>query len=302
MRNKLVIAVTLVAAVITGTAAGAVVNTPEQSFWAQIRYGASAGDGDYLFDSLADVTPGAADSAAFKASAALVQGTIVDIEPGIAFASDDSDGSSAIVAYDSEDAAIRYASLVVRVDKVLAGQLGQGYADGKIRLQVEHPATSTLAELKDSIGTAGTGLMYVHNLAARRQLLGRPVTDPAQLAYAQSVHVPIGEGLFVEESAGSPVIAPLMDGERAAQLLGYTYVPEDESEPAPTSTCDDDLCPQPTRKPDATATSVPAGEPETAPTTTTAPTAGTAPTLSTLRTRLVASACAEGTAADSSAC
>ncbi|MEU4223754.1 hypothetical protein AB0F17_05625 [Nonomuraea sp. NPDC026600] len=296
MRDKLVIVATLVAAVITGTAAGAVVNTPEQSFWAQIRYGASAGDGDYLFDSLADVTPGASDSAAFKAAAALVQGTIVDIEPGIAFASDDSDGSSAIVAYDSEDAAIRYASLVVRVDKVLAGQLGQGYADGKIRLQVEHPATSTLAELKDSIGTAGTGLMYVHNLAARRQLIGRPVTDPAQLAYAQSVHVPIGEGLFVEESAGSPVVAPLMDGERAAQLLGYTYVPEDETEPTPTSTCDHDLCPQPTGKPDATATSVPAGGSETAPTTT------TAPTLSTLRTRLVASACAEGTAADSSAC
>ncbi|MEU7854291.1 hypothetical protein [Nonomuraea sp. NPDC049141] len=184
----------------------------------------------------------------------------MDIEPGIAFASDDSDGSSAIVAYDSEDAAIRYASLVVRVDKVLAGQLGQGYADGKIRLQVEHPATSTLAELKDSIGTAGTGLMYVHNLAARRQLIGRPVTDPAQ------------------------------------------YVPEDETEPTPTSTCDDDLCPQPTGKPDATATSVPAGEPETAPTATATPTAGTAPTLSALRTRLVASSCAEGTAADSSAC
>lgn len=297
MKNRLLLVLTLVAAVTVGVGAGTLLNSPEPGFWAQLRYDTSASDGSYLFDSVADITPGAADSGAFKAAAALVQGTIVDIEPGIAFASDDSEGASTVVAYDSADAAMRYASLVVRVDKVLAGRLGQGYADGKIRVQVEHPPTSTLAELKESIGTAGTGLMFVHNLAERQQLLGRPITDATQLAYARSVHTPIGEGLFVEESAGSPVIAPLMDGQRAAQLLGYTYVSEDhEAEPAPTPTCDDliDPCYTPTSKPSATATSVPAGETEPANT--------TPPSLTALRTTLVAAACAEGTAADPASC
>ncbi|MFD1938852.1 hypothetical protein ACFSKW_46075 [Nonomuraea mangrovi] len=296
MKNRLLVVLTVAAAVITGVGAGSLLNSPEPSFWAQLRNGGSANDGEYLFDSVADITPGAADSGAFKAAGALVQGSIVGIEPGIAFASDDAPSGSAVVAYDSADAAMRYASLVVRVDTVLAGRLGEGYADGKIRLQVEHPATSTLAELKESIGTAGTGLMFVHNLAERQQLVGRPITDATRLAYARSVYAPIGEGLFVEETAGIPVIAPLMDGQRAAQLLGYTYVSEDhEAEPAPSPTCDDfDPCYTPTSKPSATATSVPAGGTEPANT--------TPPTLTALRTTLVAAACAEGTALDSSSC
>ncbi|MEU8105299.1 hypothetical protein AB0C18_16415 [Nonomuraea muscovyensis] len=287
---------TLVAAVVTGTCAGALLNSPEPSFWVQLRYGASVSDGEYLFDSVADIVPGASDSGAFKAAGALIQGTVVDIEPGIAYASDDGESGSPVVAYDSADAAMRYASLVVRVDKVLAGRLGQGYTDGTVRIRVEQPATTTLAELKESIGTAGTGLMFVHNLAERQQLLGRPVTDPVQLAYAQSVHTPIGEGLFVEESAGSPVTAPLMDGRRAAQLLGYTYVSEDsEAEPSPTPTCDDlDPCYTPTSKPSATATSVPVGGTE--------PASTVPPSLTALRSTLVAAACAEGTAADPSSC
>ncbi|MEV1176313.1 hypothetical protein [Nonomuraea sp. NPDC049784] len=297
MKNRFAVILTLVAAVATGALAGTFLNSPESSFWARLSYGTSVSDGEYLFDSVADIVPGASDSGAFKAAGALVQGTVVDIEPGIAFASDDSEGGSAVVAYDSPDAAMRYAGLVVRVDKVLAGRLGQGYADGKIRVQVEQPATTTLAELKESIGTAGTGLMFVHNLAERQQLLGRPVTDATQLAYAQSVYTPIGEGLFFEESAGSPVIAPLMDGQRAAQLLGYAYVSEDgDAEPSPSPTCDDliDPCYTPTSKPSATATSVPAGGTEPANT--------TPPSLTALRTTLVAAACAEGTAVDSSSC
>ncbi|MFC7590834.1 hypothetical protein ACFQYP_49500 [Nonomuraea antimicrobica] len=301
MRKRLAVVLTLVAAIATGTLVGTLLNRSEPSFWGTLRYGASVSDGDYLFDSVADIVPGAPDSGAFRAAGALVQGTVVDIEPGIAFASDDSEGGSAVVPYDSADAAMRYAGLVVRVDKVLAGQLGQGYTDGKIRVQVEQPATTSLAELKESVGTAGTGLMFVHNLADRQQLLGRPVTDPAQLAYARSVHIPIGEGLFVEEAAGSPVIAPLMDGQRAAQLLGYTYVSEDgETEPSPSPTCDDLVEPcytptgKPSSKPSATATSVPAGGTE--------PTTTMPPSLTALRATLVAAACAEGTAVDSSSC
>ncbi|MEV0229660.1 hypothetical protein [Nonomuraea sp. NPDC050786] len=296
MKNRFAVILTLVAAIATGTLAGTFLNSPDPSFWQRLRYGVSMSDGDYLFDSVADIVPGAPDSGAFKAAGALVQGTVVDIEPGIAFASDDSAIGSTVVPYDSEDAAMRYAGLVVRVDKVLAGRLGQGYTDGKIRIQVEQPVTTTLAELKDSIATAGTGLMFVHNLAERQQVLGRPITDPTQLAYAQSVYTPIGEGLFVEESAGSPVMAPLMDGQRAAQLLGYTYVSEDgEAEPSPSPTCDDiDPCYTPTSKPSATATSVPAGGTEPANT--------TPPSLTALRTTLVAAACAEGTAVDSSSC
>ncbi|GAA3200750.1 hypothetical protein GCM10010486_83270 [Nonomuraea roseoviolacea subsp. carminata] len=296
VKKRLPLVLTLVAAVATGTFAGAFLNSPQPSFWAQLRYGASVSDGEYLFDSVADIVPGAPDSGAFKAAGALVQGAVVDIEPGIAYASDDGESGSRVVAYDSEEAAMRYASLVVRVDKVLAGRLGQGYADGRIRIRVEQPATTTLAELKESVGSAGTGLMFVHNLAERQQLLGRPVTDPAQLAYARSVHTPIGEGLFVEESAGSPVVAPLMDGQRAAQLLGYTFVSEDdEAEPSPTPACDDlDPCYTPTGKPSATATSVPVGGAE--------PASTTPPSLTALRSTLVAAACAEGTAADSSSC
>ncbi|WP_246363500.1 hypothetical protein [Nonomuraea rhodomycinica] len=296
MTKRLPLILTLIAALTTGTLAGTLLNHPHPSFWAQLRYGASASDGEYLFDSLADIVPGAPDSGAFKAAAALVQGTVVDIEPGIAYASDDGESGSRVVAYDSQDAAMRYASLVVRVDKILAGRLGQGYTDGRIRIQVEQPATTTLAELQQSIGTAGTGLMFVHNLAERQQLLGRPVTDPAQLTYAQSVHTPIGEGLFIEESAGSPVLAPLMDGPRAAQLLGYTYVSDDgESEPTPTPACDDlDPCYTPTSKPSATATSVPAGDTE--------PAGTTPPSLTALRSTLLAAACTEQTATDPSSC
>ncbi|NUW33228.1 hypothetical protein HTZ77_17580 [Nonomuraea sp. SMC257] len=297
MNKRLPLILTLLAAVLTGTFAGTLLtSSPQPSFWAKLRYGASMSDGQYLFDSVADIVPGASDSGAFKAAAALVQGTVVDIEPGIAYASDDGDSGAPVVPYDSQDAAMRYAGLVVRVDKVLAGRLGQGYTDGKIRIRVEQPATTTLAELKESIGTAGTGLMFVHNLAERQQLLGRPVTDPAQLTYARTVYTPIGEGLFVEESAGGPVVAPLMDARRAAQLLGYTYLSEDsEAEPSPTPTCDDlDPCFTPTSKPSATATSVPAGGTE--------PASTTPPSLTALRSTLLAAACAEGTSADSTSC
>ncbi|MDF2712841.1 MAG: hypothetical protein K0R62_8493, partial [Nonomuraea muscovyensis] len=62
---------TLVAAVVTGTCAGAFLNSPEPSFWVQLRYGASVSDGEYLFDSVADIVPGASDSGAFKAAGAL---------------------------------------------------------------------------------------------------------------------------------------------------------------------------------------------------------------------------------------
>ncbi|ROO85670.1 hypothetical protein EDD29_3217 [Actinocorallia herbida] len=315
MTRRLLLAFALIAAVTVGALTGQALTSgaPDRPFWAKIRYGAGVNDGDYLFDSVADITPGAADSGAFKAAEALIQGTIEDIEPGIAFASDDAESTVTVVPYDSEDAAMRYASLVVRVDAVLAGELGRGYTDGRIRLQIEHPATVTLAELKDSIGTAGTGLMYVHNLAERQALVGRPITDPTLLAYAGTVHVPIGEGLFVAESVGSPVIAPLMDPARAGDLLGYAAVPEDEvgviDEPATTATCDDDgICPTPTKttKPTDWATSVPLTEDEepTAPSPTAAPVTEPtdAPTLADLRATLLAAACAEGTATDPTAC
>ncbi|GAB2831799.1 hypothetical protein GCM10022221_33370 [Actinocorallia aurea] len=253
------------------------------------------GPGDlYLFDSVADLTPGAADSGAFKAASTLIRGAFVGIEPGIAFASDDAETPTAVVPYDDEAAAMRYANLVVRVDQVLAGSLGQGYTGGEIRLQIEHPAGATREELQDSLDTAGSGVMFVDDLAARQQALGRPITDPALLAYARTVHIPIGEGLFVADSASSPVVAPLMDPDRAAELLGYSYTPEDEvvASPSPTSACDEiDLpCVVPTGKPTDTATSMPAGGTETTPTTT------VPPKLAALTANLVRAACAEGTA------
>ncbi|MEV0345263.1 hypothetical protein AB0H88_05830 [Nonomuraea sp. NPDC050680] len=225
MRNlKLVTAVAACAtAVLTGCAPQAAQQAapqagqqPQRSFWSQLHTDAG-GTGQYLFDSLEDITPGARPSGAFRPAAALVEGTVVGVEPGIAYASDDDSPRPRVVPYESEEAAIRWASVVVKVDKVLAGKLGRGYTGGQIRLRVEQPAGTTLDGLRQSIGTAGRGLFYVDNALDR---VKRRAVSPQAQAYQASVHLPIGQGVFVEEKPGAALVAPLTDEDRAAQLLG----------------------------------------------------------------------------------
>lgn len=185
------------------------------SFWSQLR--TESGTGEYLFDSLDDITPGARPSGVFRPAAALVEGTVVGVEPGIAYASGDDSVTPRVVPYDSEEAAIRWASVVVKVDKVHAGKLGRGYASGQIRLRVEQPTGTTLDGLRASLGTAGRGLFYVDSALDRARR--RPAAQEAQ-AYQAAVHLPIGQGVFIEEKPGAPLTAPLADEERGAQLLG----------------------------------------------------------------------------------
>ncbi len=188
--------------------------------------------GEYLYDSLDDLAPGAPASGAFVPAAAMLEGTVVGIEPGIAFGSDDGTGTAPVVGYDDPDAAVRYACLVVRVDRTLSGRLGLGVQNGQIRLQVEQPGHISLDLLRTSIGSAGHGLFYVHNALERSQAEGRAVPQ-ALAGYLASVHIPIGEGVFVEQAPGEPVIAPLMDNpERVNQILNGGPPPvEEEPEP-----------------------------------------------------------------------
>ncbi|MCC5580978.1 hypothetical protein IMZ11_35740 [Microtetraspora sp. AC03309] len=308
------VGLTLAVALGLATAAGVAAarsGEPAPSFWSKMRSGAGESTGTYLYDSLDDLTPGAPASGAFTPAAALLEGTVVGIEPGIAFGSDDSADVAPIVGYDAPDAATRYANLVVNVDRVLAGELGLGQQNGQIRLQVEQPIQSTLADLRASIGSAGHGLFYVHNALERYQAEGRAVPQ-ALAGYLASVHVPIGEGVFVEQAPGEPVIAPLMDNpERVDQILNGAPAPVEEPPdtasprpPKPTDfphgddgdgTATDTPVPDPTDDPDASAVDVPdpvatdtAGPVESEPVVDT-------PTLDQLMGRAVRAACVAGT-------
>ncbi|MBN6058424.1 hypothetical protein JYK22_41270, partial [Nonomuraea sp. RK-328] len=244
MRNlKLLTAGVAAVASIAGCAAQ---QQPQRSFWAQLHTDAG-GTGQYLFDSLDDITPGARPSGAFRPAAALVEGTVVGVEPGIAYASDDDSPTPRVVPYESAEAAIRWASVVVRVDKVLAGKLGRGYTGGQIRVRVEQPAGTTLDGLRQSLGTAGRGLFYVDNALARAK---RRAASPQAQAYQAAVHIPIGQGVFIEEKPGAALVAPLTDENRAAQLLGDGG--EQTAQPTPTSAA-------PSAKPD-TASSSPSAQ------------------------------------------
>lgn len=191
------------------------------SFWSQLQ-AREHGTGEYLFDSLDQLTPGAAERGPFKPAAALVEGTVTGVEPGIAYASNGDSEVNRVVPYDSEEAAIRWAHVVVKVDKIVAGKLGRGYAAGQIRVKVEQPLGTTLEGLRQSLGTAGRGLFFVENSLDRRNRTARTAAAVPQQAQARlaAVHLPIGQGIFIEESKGAALIAPLADEERAAQLLG----------------------------------------------------------------------------------
>ncbi|WP_433379718.1 hypothetical protein [Streptosporangium sp. CA-115845] len=203
-------------------------NDPAPPFWSLMRSDAGESTGEYLYDSLDDLTPGAPASGAFVPAAAMLEGTVVGIEPGIAFGSDDGTGTAPIVGYDDPNAAVRYAGLVVRVDRTLSGRLGLGVQNGQIRLQVKQPNHVSLDLLRASIGSAGHGLFYVHNALERSQAEGRAVPQ-ALAGYLASVHLPIGEGVFVEQAPGEPVIAPLMDNpERVDQILNGGPPPVEE--------------------------------------------------------------------------
>ncbi|MEU4547311.1 hypothetical protein [Nonomuraea dietziae] len=202
-------------AVLTGCAQEPTAKAAPASFWSQLH--ADSGTGEYLFDSVDDITPGARPSGTFRPAAALVEGTVVGVEPGIAYASGDDSVTPQVVPYDSEQAVIRWASVVIRVDKIHAGRLGRGYDAGQIRLRVEQPAGTTLEGLRQSLGTAGKGLFYVDNALNRAK---RRPPAPAAQKYQEVVHLPIGQGVFIEEKPGAALIAPLAEEERAAQLLG----------------------------------------------------------------------------------
>ncbi|MET7459036.1 hypothetical protein [Nonomuraea sp. NPDC005501] len=302
MRNLKLL--TTVAAVAVASTAGcaaqqsAAQRQPERSFWSQLHTDAG-GTGQYLFDSLDDITPGARPSGTFRPAAALVEGTVVGVEPGIAYASGDDSPTPRVVPYESAEAAIRWASVVVKVDKVLAGKLGRGYTGGQIRLRVEQPTGTTLDGLRQSIGTAGRGLFYVDSALSRAK---RRAASPQAQAYQASVHIPIGQGVFIEEKPGAALVAPLTDENRAAQLLGDGGEQTAQPTPTPTSTS-----PQPT--PTSTGAS-PSGRPSSTGATPRSTATGAAPQLRSagdsplarLRGRVQRSACETGTATDRSAC
>ncbi|NUW46348.1 hypothetical protein [Nonomuraea rhodomycinica] len=276
---------------------------PQRSFWSQLHPDAG-GTGQYLFDSLDDITPGARPSGAFRPAAALVEGTVVGVEPGIAYASDDDSPTPRVVPYESAEAAIRWASVVVRVDKVLAGKLGRGHTGGQIRLRVEQPTGTTLDGLRQSLGTAGRGLFYVDSALARAK---RRAASPQAQAYQASVHIPIGQGVFIEEKPGAALVAPLTDENRAAQLLG------DTGEPAATSASATPSATSASASPSATADAASAS-PSARPASTGASPRSTATgaspqlkaaadsPLARLRGRAQRSACETGTATDRSSC
>ncbi|MEV0195869.1 hypothetical protein [Nonomuraea sp. NPDC050691] len=279
---------------------------PQRSFWSQLHTDAG-GTGQYLFDSLDDITPGARPSGAFRPAAALVEGTVVGVEPGIAYASDDDSPTPRVVPYESQEAAIRWASVVVKVDKVLAGKLGRGYTGGQIRLRVEQPTGTTLDGLRQSIGTAGRGLFYVDNALTRAK---RRAASPQAQAYQASVHIPIGQGVFIEEKPGAALVAPLTDENRAAQLLGGGG--EQAAQPTSTSTS---ASAAPSAKPDTAGPSSSAqpnatGRPDATGATPRSTATGASPQLKVagdsplarLRGRAQRSACETGTATDRSTC
>ncbi|MEV4109100.1 hypothetical protein [Nonomuraea sp. NPDC049695] len=215
MRHLKLLTAVAAFAVLGGCAQAPAAKPATPSFWSQLH--ADSGTGEYLFDSLDDVTPGAKPSGVFRPAAAIVEGTVVGVEPGIAYASGDDSVTPRVVPYDSEEAAIRWASVVIKVDKVHAGKLARGFASGQIRLRMEQPAGTTLDGLRASLGTAGRGIFYVDSALDRARR--RPASQAAQ-AYQANVQLPIGQGVFIEEKPGTPLIAPLADRERAAQLLG----------------------------------------------------------------------------------
>lgn len=215
MRHLKLLTAAAAFAALGGCAQAPAAKSAPVSFWSQLH--AESGTGEYLFDSLDDITPGAKPSGAFRPAAALVEGTVVGVEPGIAYASGDDSVTPRVVPYDSEEAAIRWASVVIKVDKVHAGKLGRGFASGQIRLRVEQPTGTTLDGLRASLGTAGHGIFYVDSALNRAR---RQPTSQAAQAYQAAVQLPIGQGIFIEEKPGTPLVAPLADRERAAQLLG----------------------------------------------------------------------------------
>ncbi|MEV0149300.1 MULTISPECIES: hypothetical protein [unclassified Nonomuraea] len=304
MRNlKLLTAAVAAVASIAGCAAqqstaqqSAAQQQPSRSFWSQL-HAEAGGTGQYLFDSLDDITPGARSSGAFRPAAALVEGTVVGVEPGIAYASDNDSPTPRVVPYDSAEAAIRWASVVVKVDKVLAGKLGRGYTGGQIRLRVEQPTGTTLDGLRQSIGTAGRGLFYVDSALSRAR---RRAASPQAQAYQASVQIPIGQGVFIEEKPGAALVAPLTDENRAAQLLGDGG--EQSAQPTPTS-------PQATPTPTATGAS-PSAQPSSTAASPRSTATGATPQLRSagdsplarLRGRVQRAACETGTATDRSAC
>ncbi|RJL22998.1 hypothetical protein [Bailinhaonella thermotolerans] len=205
------------------TAASAPSRAAASSFWSQLR-APEQGAGEYLFDSVDALVPAGKGKSAgprgFRPAAALVEGVVVGVEPGVAYGAADDAMVARAVPYDSPEAAIRWAHLVIRVDKVVAGRLGRGYQDRRIRLKVEQPAGTTLQGLRASLKTAGKGLFFVENSLDRANALGRDRRlKQESAAYHAAVHLPIGQGVFVEERAGAPLIAPLAEEDRARQLL-----------------------------------------------------------------------------------
>lgn len=266
------------------------------SFWSQLH--ADGGTGVYLFDSLDDITPGAKPSGVFRPAAALVEGTVVGVEPGIAYASGDDSPTPQVVPYDSDEAAIRWANVVIRVDKVHAGRLGRGYASGQIRLRVEQPTGTTLDGLRASLGTAGRGLFYVSNGLDRAP---RRPSSPAVQRYQEAVHLPIGQGVFIEEKPGATLIAPLVPEDRAAQLLGDTQTRAGARTPSPAPSQTPTQSPTQSPTPTQAQSQSPPQSPAQSPTQAQVRSAGSSP-LARLRARAQQSACDTGTATDKSAC
>lgn len=224
IRRARVIALALISALLTsGLAACGTSNSGPHSdgrtFWELLTPRDSGGSGAPLYDEIGDVIPGTSNVGGFRPAAAVIDGPIIAIEPGIAYAAGEDAQHSVIVPYDSADAAVRFVKLVVQVEKVRAGKLTTAVQDGKIRINIPQPNDVTIDQLIEAINTAGRGIFHVSNALERAQATGdagNPEIDPA---YYSQVYQVIGNAMFLETSPGAQLIHPLLEDDEFAQQL-----------------------------------------------------------------------------------
>jgi hypothetical protein len=191
---------------------------PSLGFWA-LMTSEPIVSGAPLFNTLSDLEPGSTTNRGFEPAEAIVTGTVVGVEPGIAYASGGDSTDSPIVSYDSKDAAFRWVVLDVQVDKVLAGGITGQQADGSIKIEMPQPAGVTLDDLKASYSSLGEGVYFVSNAYDLFKNDGNAKAPEVSPDYHQTVQRIIGEGVFMQ-GAGDTVEAPLMDDSLRNQVVG----------------------------------------------------------------------------------
>jgi len=171
-----------------------------------------------LFNSLADLSPQSKTAKGFHPADVVIEGRLVRVEPGIAYASGGDALASPIVPYNSQDAAFRWVVLDVQVDSVLSGRLHGQQTGDVVKIETPQPAGVTVQDLEASLNPSETVffLSNAYDMFERDGQSSAPEVDPV---YHKQVQRIIGDAVFVRQSDGG-IEAPYMDPPLFDQLVG----------------------------------------------------------------------------------